>query len=63
MGGCDKSFFTVTKVVNYFLKKHTDVFIVTLDASAAFDKVNLYSLLTNLIDRDVSFDIVRVLLS
>ena len=62
-GGCDKSLFTVTKVGNYFLKRHSDVFIFTLDASNAFDKVNVYGLLTKLIDRDVSFDVVRVWLS
>ena len=62
-GGCDKSLFTVTKVVNCFLKRHSDVFIVTVDASAALDKVNVYGLLTKLIDRDESFDVVRVLLS
>ena len=39
------------------------MFIVTLDASAAVDKVNVYGLLTKLIDRDVSFDVARVLLS
>ena len=58
-----RSLYTVARVVNYFLKRFSDVFIVTLDASAAFDKVNVYGLLTKLIDRDVSFNVVRVLLS
>ena len=64
-GGCDKSLYTVSYVVNYFLKKSFDVFIVTLDASSAFDKVNIYGLMTKLIKRNVGlpFDVIRTLLS
>ena len=62
-GGCEKCIFAVTNVTNYFLQRKSDVFIVTLDASAAFDKVNIYGLLTKLIDCDISYDIIRVLLS
>ena len=62
-GGCDKSLYTVSNVVNYFLKKSSDVFIVTLDASSAFDKVNIYGLMTKLIKRNVPFDVIRTLLS
>ena len=36
------SIFAVTNVTNYFLKRKSDVFIVTLDASTAFDKVNIW---------------------
>ena len=62
-GGCDKSFYTISNVANYFLKRRSDVYIITLDASAAFDKVNAYELLSKLIEKEVSFDINRVLLS
>jgi hypothetical protein len=50
-------------VVNYYLKRQSNVYIVTLDASAAFDRVNVYALLSKLIDKEVSPEIVRVLLS
>ena len=43
-GGCKRSISTVINVVNYFLKRQSDVYIVTLDATAAFDKVNIYGL-------------------
>ena len=59
--GCDKSSYAVSKVVNYFLRKSSDVFIVTLDASSAFDKVNICSLMTKLIKRNVPFDVIRTL--
>ena len=62
-GGCEKCIFAVTNVTNYFLKRKSDVFIVTLDASAAFDKVNICGLLIKLIDCDTSYDIIRVLFS
>ena len=62
-GGCDKSLYTVSNIVNYFLKKSSDVFIVTLDASSAFNKVNIYSLMTKLIKRNVPFNVIRTLLS
>ena len=62
-GGCEKSLFIVSNVVNYFLKHCSDVYIMTLDATAAFDKVNVYGLLGKLLDRRVPFEIVRVLLS
>ena len=62
-GGCDESLCTVSNVDNHFLKKSSDVFIVTLDASLAFDKVNMYGPMTKLIKRNVSFDVIRTLLS
>ena len=45
------------------MKRQSDVYIVTLDATAAFDRVNAYGLLSKLIDRSVAFDIIRVLYS
>jgi hypothetical protein len=50
-------------VVNYYLKRKSDVYVVTLDASSAFDRVNVFGLLTKLIDRNVPFYVIRVLLS
>ena len=60
-GGCEKSLFIVSNVVNYFLKRCSDVYIMTLDATAAFDKVNVYGLLGKLLDRKVPFEIVSVI--
>ena len=62
-GGCYKSLYTVSNVVNYFLKKRSDIYIVTLDASSAFDKFNIYGLMTKLIKRNVPFDVIKTLLS
>ena len=56
--GCDKSLFTVSNVVNYCLKRYSDIHSVTLGATAAFDKVNTYRLLTKLIDRIIPFDVL-----
>ena len=54
-GGCNKSIFTVSNVVNYYLKRCSDVYLVTLNATDAFDRVNTYRLLTKLINRNISF--------
>ena len=48
---------------NNVCKEYYIVYIVTLDASAAFDKVNFYALLSKLIDKNVLPEIIRVLLS
>ena len=50
-------------MINYFLAKKLDVYITTLDASSAFDRINVYGLLTKLLNRNVSFDLIRVFLS
>lgn len=52
-GGCDKSIFAVQNTVNHFVKRKSNVFMVTLDASAAFDRINVYGLLSKLIDKGV----------
>ena len=62
-GGCERAIFYVTSIVNYFMKKHNNVYIATLDASAAFDKINIYGMLSKLIKLQVNFDIVRLFLS
>ena len=45
------------------MKKHNNVYITTLDASAAFDKINIYSMLSKLIKLQVNFGIVRLFMS
>ena len=62
-GGCEKSLLVLSAVVNHFVKKKTDVYMMTLDASAAFDKVNTYGLLGKLLGKGVPLEVVRTLLS
>ena len=57
-GGCNKSIFTVSNVVNYYLKRCSDVYLVTLNATDAFDRVNTYGLLTKLIIETFRFKIL-----
>ena len=58
---CQQSISTVVHVVHYFLKRHSDIYIVTLDATAAFNRLNIYGLLSKFIDRGIAFDIMRVI--
>ena len=62
-GGCDKSLFTVSNVVNYYLKRCSDVYLVAMDATVAFGRVNTNELLTKLIDGNIPFKVVRALLN
>jgi hypothetical protein len=48
-------------VCNYFVDRNSDVFVVTLDALSAFDRINVYALLTKLIKRNVPFEVIRML--
>ena len=52
------SLFTVSNVMNYYLKRFSDVYLVTLYATATFDRVNTNRLLTKLIDRNIPFEVV-----
>ena len=60
-GCCERSISSVVIFVNYFLERQSDVYIVILDATAAFDRVNINGLLNIFIDRRIAFDIIRVL--
>ena len=62
-GGCDKSIFAVQNTVNHFVWRKLNVFMMTLDALAAFDRIYLVESLSKLIDEAVSCGYVRVLLS
>ena len=62
-GGCERAIFYVTSIDNYFMKKHNNVYIATLDASAAFDKINIYDRLSKLIKLQVNFDTVKLFIS
>ena len=60
-GGCKRRISTVVNAVNYFLKRQSDVYIVTLDSTAAFVRVSIYGLLSKLINRGIAIEIICVL--
>ena len=62
-GGYEKVVFYVNLVINYFMQHNSKVFVNTLDASAAFDRINIYGMLSKLMKLNVNFSIVRILLS
>ena len=53
-----QNIFAVQNVVNYFVKRH----FFTIDACTAFDRVNIFTLLSEIIDNDVLINDVRVLI-
>ena len=62
-GGCDVSLLTLNTVVNHFVKNKTDVLLVSLDATEAFDRINVFRLLTILLKRGLPVVLARFLLS
>ena len=62
-GGCKKAVFYVNSVINVFMQHNSKVFVTTLDASAAFDRMNIYGMLSKLMKLNANFSIVRILLS
>ena len=49
-GGSNKAILVLKTVVNYFLNNNSPVFICSLDAEKAFDRINHYGMLSRLID-------------
>jgi hypothetical protein len=47
--GCTNAIFSLRKVVEYFNSRDSNVYLASLDASKAFDRVNHYKLFTTLI--------------
>ena len=49
-----KCTFALTETVNYFRKNKSNVYVMLLDATKAFDKVNYVKLFYQLIDRGLN---------
>ena len=47
--GCCNAIFALRQVVEYFTKRNSNIYVASLDASKAFDRVNHYKLFTTLI--------------
>ena len=55
-----KCTFALTETVNYFRKNKSNVYVMLLDATKAFDKVNYVKLFYQLIDRGLNLFIIRI---
>jgi hypothetical protein len=62
-GGCSKAIFAVNTCVKYFNERGSNVYLCTLDASKAFDRVNHYFLFNCMIERGVHPGLVKVFMS
>ena len=60
--GCDVSLLTLNTVVNHFIKNKTDVLLVSLDPTAAFDRIVVFRLLTILLKLGLPVVLVKFLL-
>ena len=60
--GCQKALLTVDCVVNYFNCRGSSVYMASLDASKAFDRVNHYNLFIALMNNNVPLPFVKVII-
>ena len=60
-GGCSKAILALKTVLTYFNNNESPVFICSLDAEKAFDRINHYNFLTVLINHGVPKNIVVIL--
>ena len=57
-----QSTYSILETVNYYIKKKSNVFVLMLDASKAFNRVNYCKLFNELLKRDISPLVLRLLL-
>jgi Reverse transcriptase (RNA-dependent DNA polymerase) len=62
-GGTNKAIFAVESTVKYFNEKGSDVYVCSLDAEKAFDRVNQYFLFCCLLLRGIPINVLNVLIS
>ena len=55
--------FLVQETISYYLRNSSDVFCCLLDFSKAFDKVSFKELFKKLIEREIPFIIIRILIT
>ena len=59
--GCRDVLYTLKNVVNHYIENGSTVNLCTLDITKAFDRVNIYGLLSKLIDRKVPKCIISII--
>ena len=62
-GGCNRALFTFSSTVDYFVNNGSNVYICSLDASKAFDRVNHFALFAAMLRRGVPKALVNIFLS
>ena len=60
--GCSHALFVLSQVVDYFSTHGSTVYMASLDASKAFDRVNHIKLFKMLIDRGLPSHVIKVLI-
>ena len=59
-GGCNKTVFIVKNVIEYFIAYHSNVYVVSLDLSIAYDRENPCKLLMKLFGAKVPIVITLI---
>ena len=60
---CSRAIFVLTQVIDYYVKRNKrNVFVASLDATKAFDRVNHIKLFSKLIDRGLPGKLVKLII-
>jgi hypothetical protein len=59
--GCPSSIFTLRQLVNYYNERGNNVYIASLDAAKAFDRVNHFKLFSTLLNKSLPFWFVDII--
>jgi len=57
---CRNAIFAVRNIINHFNERGSSVFMASLDASKAFDRVNHFRLYTALMKRNVPIALLNI---
>ena len=60
---CQAALFTVNTIIDYFVQRGNSVYLATLDASKAFDRINHYCLFIKLIENGLSVYLLKVIVN
>ena len=59
---CSRAIFVLSQVVDYFVKRKSNVFLASLDATKAFDRVNHVKLFHKLIDKGLPGKLIKLII-
>ena len=61
--GCPNAIFLLRRVIDYFTDKQSNVYVPSLDASKAFDRINHFKLFSTLIQHKLPYYFINIIVN
>ena len=61
--GCQAALFTVNTIIDYFVDRGNSLYLATLDASKAFDRINHNCMFIKLTENGLSVNLLKVMIN